>query len=313
MWKAIGSIVVLVGLLAGATLLRPKVTRAAIGIAADEVTRCEAPKLPVYVRPGYDRRVAANDYLEYAVAVLNVYPDGEPKGFALAKHSPEWRRVERVDAKGGLAIDVYHRDEPGVLRVLTVFRGTDSLDAADWAANFSWAIGWLPITTQYDGARLEAARIRKAAYAAANGRKVSFIASGHSLGGGLAQHVAAAFPCTGAVVFNSSFVTNVYRLARPFTDSLTIHVFEDLDEMTRLRRLLFVDRESATYKHYRQDAVNDRKEFQHTMQGLAIGMARQVLRCQEKRAECPVPATSTRPKQLYCSSWGVKTVLCTAG
>ena len=48
-------------------------------------------------------------------------------------------------------------------------------------------------------------------------------------------------------------------------------------------------------------------------QGLAVGMARQVLRCQEKKADCPVPATAIRPKQLYCSSWGVGTALCKAG
>lgn len=310
MRKLLVVMALLIAVLTAITLLRPKVTRAEIGVGAEEEKQCEAPTLKVYVRPGYDRRIAADDYLEFAVAALNVYPDGTPKGFSLDKHSPEWRRVERVAPTSGLALDVYHRDETTTLRVLTVFRGTDTLDGADWAADFSWFYGWLPITTEYDNARAQMARIRKAAFAAAKGRKVSFITSGHSLGGGLAQHVASAFPCTSAVVFNSSFVTNQYRLAQPFKASMTIHVFEDLDQLTKLRRLLFVDKETDTYKHYVQDAVSDRVEFQHTMQGLAVGMARQVLRCQEKKADCPVPATSLRPRQLYCASWGKGTPLC---
>jgi hypothetical protein len=56
--------------------------------------------------------------------------------------------------------------------------------------------------------------------------------------------------------------------------------------------------------------VKDKAEFQHSIIGLSVGMARQVLRCQEKRAECPVPATDTRARQLYCQSWGKGTPLC---
>ncbi len=305
----LGLVVLSVAVIA-ATLLRTKVTRADLGIVAGELAKCEAPRLPTYPRPGYDRRVAANDYLAFAVAAMNVYSDGSPKGFSLEKHSPEWKRTAQVDPKGGLAIDVYERDEEGQLRSLVVFRGTESLDGSDWAANLSWALAWLPIETQYERARAEFMRLRKAALAKAGSKRVGFIAAGHSLGGGLAQHVAYAFPCTAAVVFNSSFVTNQFRLGEAFDKAQIIHVFEDLDELTRFRRLLFIDRESETYKHYRQDAINDRVEFQHSMTGLAVGMARQVLRCQEKRADCPVPASEQRARQLYCASWGKGTALC---
>ncbi len=306
--KLIVAIAVLSGAGYAAAQLRPKVPRAALAIAADETQRCETPKLQIYPQGKYQRRVAANDYLGYAVASLNAYADGEPKGFSLEKHSPEWRKVGTWD-NNGLGFRVYHRDDPGRLTVLTVMRGTDGLDWADWMANFSWAFAWAPVETKYDEARLVFQATRKQAYDAANGRKVSFIIAGHSLGGGLARHLASAYPCASAVVFNSSVVENRFRLAEPY-DPLIVHTFEDLDELTRLQRLFFVDKETETYKHYRQDAVNDRKEFQHSMTGLAVGMARQVLRCQEKRAECPVPATDLRARNLYCNSWGKGSALC---
>ncbi len=302
--------VVLVGVVL--THVRPKVARTALAIAADETTRCEAPKLPLYPKATYQRRVAANEFLGYAVASMNVYKDGAPKGFSLDKHSPEWRQVGTWD-KAGLAFNVFHRDEPGRLTVLTVLRGTESLDTADWLANFSWLLAWLPIDTQYDEARLIFQATRKQAYEAAKGRKVSFITSGHSLGGGLAKHIAFSYPCVSAAVFNSSIISNRFRLAEPYDGAIVVHTFEDKDELNRLQNLFFVEAESDTYKHYKQDAVKDRVEFQHTMTGLAVGMARQVLRCQEKRAECPVPVSDARARRLYCESWGKGTPLCKAG
>jgi hypothetical protein len=122
-----------------------------------------------------------------------------------------------------------------------------------------------------------------------------------------------AYPYVGAAVFNSSIVDYRFRLAEAYDTAFVAHTFEDRDELTSLNRLLFVDRETETYKPYKQDAVADRVEFQQTMTGLAVGMARQVLRCQEKRAECPVPATDTRARQLYCGSWGKGKPLCKSG
>ncbi len=291
------------------THLRPKVARSTLAIAADETQRCEAPKLPNYPKPTYQRRVAANDYLPYAVASLNVYSEGAPKGLTLDKHSPEWRQVGTWD-RAGLAFRVYHRDDPGRLTVLTALRGTETLDVSDWVANASWLLAWLPIETEYDEARLVFQATRKQAYEAAKGRKVGFITTGHSLGGGIARHIALAYPCVTAAVFNSSIVDNRFRLAEPYDTTFVAHTFEDRDELTSIQRLFFADRDTESYKAYKQDAVNDRVEFQHTMTGLAVGMARQVLQCQEKRAECPVPATDTRARQLYCQSWGKGTPMC---
>lgn len=311
-FKFFAVVAALFGVATAATHLRPKVARASLGITADETQRCEAPKLPLYARGSYQRRVAANDYLAYAVASLNAYNNGAPKGLSLDKHSPEWRQVGTWD-KGGLAFRVYHRDDADRLSVLTVMRGTETMDVSDWLANFSWLTAWLPVETQYDEARLVFQATRKQAYEAAKGRKVSFIMAGHSLGGGIARHIALSYPCVSAAVFNSSIVENRFRLAEPYDQAMVVHVFEDGDELTGFQRYFFSDRETANYKPYKQDAVRDRVEFQHSMTGLAVGMARQVLRCQEKRIECPVPATDTRARRLYCQSWGANAPLCKAG
>jgi hypothetical protein len=300
----------MVGLGTVMTHLRPKVPRSVLAIVADETQRCEAPKLPLYDRAKYQRRVAANDYLPFAVASLNAYNDGTPKGISLDKHSPEWKSVGTWD-KGGLAFRVYHREEADRLSVLTVMRGTESADVSDWLANFSFLFAWMPVDTEYDEARLVYQATRKQAYDAAKGRKVSFITAGHSLGGGLARHLALSYPCNAAVVFNSSIVENRFRLAEPY-NPLIVHTFEDHDELTRINRLFYSDRETDTYKPYKQDAVKDKAEFQHSITGLTVGMARQVLRCQTKRAECPVPAADIRARQLYCQSWGKDTPLCKA-
>ncbi|MFM9938030.1 MAG: hypothetical protein ACKVP7_00875 [Hyphomicrobiaceae bacterium] len=285
------------------THVRPKVPRSALAIASNETQHCEAPPLPVYPKTAYQRRIAANDYLAYAVASLNVYSNGQPKGFTLDKHSPEWKQVGTWD-RSGLAFRVYHREEANRLTVLTVLRGTESLDASDWLANASWLLAWLPISTEYDEARLVFQATRKQAYAAAKGRKVSFITAGHSLGGGIAKHIAYSYPCVSAAVFNSSVVSNQFRLAEPYDKALIVHTYEDLDPLTRLQRIFMAEPDTETYRHYRQDAVSNKQEFQHSMTGLAVGMARQVLTCQEKRAECPVPASDTRARRLYCQSWG---------
>ena len=297
--KIIASLAVAVLVAVALTHVRPKVPRSALAIGPNEVQQCEAPKLPVYPKAAYQRRVAANDYLAYAVASLNVYSDGQPKGFTLDKHSPEWKQVGTWN-KAGLAFLVYHREEADRLTVLTALRGTENLDASDWLANASWLLAWLPIETQYDEARLIFQATRKQAYAAAKGRKVSFITVGHSLGGGLAKHIAYAYPCVSAAVFNSSVVTNQFRLAEPYHKALVVHTFEDLDELNRLQRLFILKSETDTYRHYRQDAVNNRKEFQHSFR--ALPSAWHVRCCVARRSALNARCLPPTPAPAACTA-----------
>ncbi len=289
---------------------RDRITRAELGIMADEAgQRCFTTTLPFYDRMAAERPINANEYLPFAIASLNAYDMGEPMGFTLARHSPEWRRVATVDRPSGLRFDVHYRREPGVLQVMVAYSGSEAYDLGDWHANLAWFTAWLPLPNQYDDARETFHQVRQAAYAEAGKDRVSFFVTGHSLGGGIAQHIAYAFPCVSAPIFNASFVVLKYRLAEPYTGVPIVHVYEDLEPVTRLRRLLFVDRETQFYRHYRVTAV-DMSAFTHSITGLAVGVARNVVHCQHEKT-CMVPQDDTRARRLYCPTWGRDDPACT--
>lgn len=288
---------------------RARITRAELGIASDESgRRCVTQPLKVYDHPAADRPISANEYLPFVIASLNAYDMGEPMGFTLARHSPEWTRVRTVERPTGLRFDVYHRREAGVLSVMAAYSGSETHDLGDWNANLAWFTGWLPIRNQYDDARDSFREVRAEAYAASGGSPVSFYATGHSLGGGIAQHIAYAFPCVSAPIFNASFVVLKYRLDQPFTGVPIVHIHEDLEPITRLRRLLFVDRETAFYRYFRVQAV-DMREFTHSITGLAVGIARNVVQCQAA-GTCMVDARDRRAIDTYCPTFGVKDEIC---
>lgn len=301
-WIGLTLVAILV-LVATITVLRPKVGRTALGLDPAPAESCMAAVLPSYPLDSFNPRIVANDYLGFAVATLNVYDDGAPNGFSFDKHSPEWRMASHVVApEGGLAFDVYHKDEPELFSVLTVFRGTDTLDRLDWIANLSWFVQWLPISTQYDTSREVFRDIRKQAFQMAGGKKVAFIAAGHSLGGGIAQHISYAFPCVSAAVFNASFVTNVFRLAEPYPAQV-INVFEKNDELTRLGQALHIKPDGGTSLNYPVEVIRE-NVFQHSMTAMALGLARQVVYCQIRPSRCPIPESDQRARRLYCESFG---------
>jgi hypothetical protein len=312
-WRLVRGIATIAAIAATVSVLlgvpRPRITRAELGIAPDEIGgRCVTEPLKVYQAPDAERPVTANEYLPFVIASLNAYDMGEPMGFTLARHSPEWQRLRTVERPTGLRFDVYHRRQPGLLSVMVAYSGSEAHDLGDWHANLSWFTAWLPVRNQYDDARDAFHDIRAEAYAAAGTDKVAFYATGHSLGGGIAQHIAYAFPCVSAPIFNASFVVLKYRLAAPFTGVPIVHIYEDLEPITRLRRLLFVDRETAFYRHFRVTAV-DMRSFTHSITGLAVGIARNVVHCQA-RVDCMVPAEDTRAVAVYCPTFGVTDPSC---
>lgn len=299
-----------------------KIQRSDLGIPGNlDDEACYRPEVPSPWRmfggfPSYNGQVVAHQFGVYAAYASNAYKPERAKTFDLRPEAFGWeRRGNPIDRMGGFHADVYHRDDGDRLAVMVVFRGTDGpLDIADLLTNASYFTQMLNPWDQYRTARKAFVEVREDAKAAARGRPVGYYAVGHSLGGGLARHMAAAFPCVSAIVFNSSFVSNDFRLARPFfnlgqkeepKDSAVIDLFEEDDQLTRV----------AVYQNA-QDffRLNPRRQWyraynvppnrrQHEIFFAAQAMARIPVDCLKER-DCelwnPKFGGRTEVSKLYC-------------
>lgn len=100
---------------------------------------------------------------------------------------------------------IHGADDPERKTVAIAFRGTD--DRRDWTSNLRSILR--PREDQYSGARAAARKLVAEMKKAYPGQTLTFFATGHSLGGGLAQHVLYDQPTRflQAVGFNSSPVS----------------------------------------------------------------------------------------------------------
>ncbi|WP_321791778.1 hypothetical protein [Caballeronia sp. J97] len=99
----------------------------------------------------------------------------------------------------GFSYHVWKRQGLGTLDVVMVFRGTDNNNTKDWVyGNLYWFTHWFTDRNQYEEAVQQTKRViayfRTGKGQPAGGIKVRFFTAGHSLGGGLAQHVLYALP-----------------------------------------------------------------------------------------------------------------------
>jgi pimeloyl-ACP methyl ester carboxylesterase len=140
------------------------------------------------------------------------------------------------------------RDDKSCREAVVVFRGTVSTHFDDWVANFHWFNRLTPVDDYYDQARDNIGKV--VAIAERQGCGGRIIAVGHSLGGGLAQHVAYANPKIRTVyAFDPSFVIGstdfnmlglpIYREGRKFD-----YVYEHGEILAFLR---FIGRQFHPY------------------------------------------------------------------
>lgn len=295
------------------------VYRSDYGVTAQDIEHCvrtdvlSGPKR--YPPPGmYDSEEISNTYLLYGVASLNAYSykapngdfyetEGEYSKFTVSAYDNTWEKQPRITKPGGLALDYYFNDQDAeVLKILIAFRGTELTSFSDWYSNLSWLTQLMPFKNQYDYAREAVVEIRTKAKTLQGTKKLTVVTTGHSLGGGIAEHIAYAFPCTSAVVFDSSFVANRFRLAEPFVDTQIVHIFDKNDELTFLRRLFFSDTESPTYMRYGINPVAQ-GTLQHSSERLIVGMAGTVAMCQARGGNPPgCPNSDVRARRFYCAS-----------
>ena len=171
----------------------------------------------------------ARDHWEYAVMSRASYEKArinakqshcEDQTYTSTVHAtlPGWSRwadfpsenlLDKLNSSG-LHVDVWERREtPQIIAV--VFEGTNATSIQDWCANLRWLLRFVPnYEDQYTVAADEVARefyerlaVNPTRYEidvgcpelkSADGEVVKIVTSGHSLGGGLAQYFAYAFP-----------------------------------------------------------------------------------------------------------------------
>ena len=297
------------------------VSRADLGIPAETVSaaQCRAPILPDLraaatsgpesgcSEPGgcENKEYISATFIPYAIASLNAYGGSGRRSGDLLKYDPTWTVVgEPVEHPSGLGYIVFSRTVDNEDHVLVAFRGTDQIGGDGWwkviptwtdaIANASWITQWFNPWDQYRVAREAFAEIRKQAFARAGGRIVRFHVTGHSLGGGLAVHMARGFPCTTAVVFNTSCVTNRVRFSQPYLDSQIVDIRENRDWLTQTLCLpATAFGWGISHQHYEADWIRDRARRnqdemdvalrQHAIGGMAFAMGRTVLCCAQNQ------------------------------
>jgi hypothetical protein len=247
----------------------------------------------------YNREKVANAYGLFAAASYDAYEPRDDaakrRPFAIADDDEVltplgsragvtgWQIVKKGKNQGnGLSFDVYHKDEPNRLIVLVAYRGTDSWFGPDVIANLSWLTQWFNPFDQYRDAAEQFSQVVEDAKARARGKPIAYVTTGHSLGGGLAQHVAHLFRCVSTVTFNPSFVTNTL-LFGGHTPPVKVRLYEDKDAFSRFAARLTNTKTDALYRM--NGALGDGIEAQHSMEQLSAALMRTALDCM-KRDKC---------------------------
>ncbi len=220
------------------------------------------------------RPIAARRFAPYALMATYAYHDDPgcnadekdnridtDRAESLAKDiaaASGWTRIREMgtskgceDARTGFLYHVWQRSVNGRTEIAIVFRGTSGW--RDWLyGNAWWLTRFFNDHDQISQAREEAGKVIaefKAREKAAGRERPRFVSTGHSLGGGLAQHTVYAYPndVDQAIAFDSSSVTGSaavdeerQREACSCRDSLApearmMRVYESYEVLSNLR------------------------------------------------------------------------------
>jgi len=171
----------------------------------------------------------ANRVFVYALMSSNAYADSPQ--FTL----PGWERIERVCTKRGMSLDVMKNEEEK--KIVLAFTGTDSIKDMLYG-NFN-------IFSK--GQYAEAEKVLDRILSDTDYQAYKIIATGHSLGGGLALHCSLYRDNIDAIVFNTS--PRVFRPNYKTKHSYRIMVNEEQELLSYLRRY---------HSHFKKIRIDER-------------------------------------------------------
>lgn len=167
---------------------------------------------------------------QYAILSAKVYDAHDDELFSLID---SWKKLDiefeayRPKIKGlwidGLRVHAYYKKEDDTAYVVIVFRGTRFTKWRDWYSNANWITKFVPfVHNAYKQTQLQInlylngiEEQLKENNIIGEGEKIKFTATGHSLGGGLAQQAAYASKKIETVfAYDSSPVTGFYSVKK---------------------------------------------------------------------------------------------------
>ena len=240
-------------LIIAACLLSP-----VIAVAAEPL--CE-PLTPRQIAKNKRYEVEAAEYAIYAMLSNNAYgPNHSAIPLPLAWiERPEWRK----EFTTGFGMAVFEKHENSELtEVVMAFRGTD--ETRDWIQNL------VPFfRDQIPTADAEFSAVAKAY----SENHVKIVATGHSLGGGLAFHISFLHPGIDAIAFNSSPVTKAG--VKTITGNKRVSIWESGEGLQAPRNVVNVARlrwRGTLRREFR--FLHGSPLKQHSIDKLAVNLAR---------------------------------------
>jgi Lipase (class 3) len=186
-----------------------------------DVALIREPCKRTYSQPPQKVVESARNLWEYAVLSDNAYLDTSPAQMAKAEEEKacpldrerelklqDWKRwldvpspaLEQEAKEVDLQLQVWEKQSSPTI-VAVVFRGTEAERWGDWVSNLRWFLRFIPwFRDQYMvvSEKVGAAVLEKIKGELERGntkyRDAQIVSTGHSLGGGLAQHLAYSFP-----------------------------------------------------------------------------------------------------------------------
>jgi hypothetical protein len=284
-----------------------------------QLESCKRPVIPVddwyEGKWDFNANLVSTAYGMFAAASFDAYMDYEnqvsflpaDKLRRIGWHRLPWNAGSHRfnDGLTGLVFDTYYKKTRRCTFVIVAVRGTDGPSLRDAFSNAYLITRALPVPNQYRVIKTQFAKVRAFAEKTFGRGKVVYVATGHSLGGGLSIQLAKCFDRVSAVVFDSSFVEGD-RSCRGSAETTVVEVYDKHEILSRLRsfmgksRALHVNNANlATYGINPYELKGGRPITQHGILGMALGLLRAPLDCMARNAACEIKTDYNDQRYAY--------------